>query len=62
MPVPGPLEKTEKRVFVTFSLFRKTRFFIDGGRHAFFYKKYFIKINFHVMKKKVAGTPPTPKG
>ena len=43
MPVPGPLEKTEKRVFVTFSLFGKTRFFIDGGRHAFFIKKIYKK-------------------
>ena len=43
MPVPGPLEKTEKRVFVTFSLFRKTRFFIDGDLDTFFYKKIFYK-------------------
>ncbi len=43
MPVPGPLEKTEKRVFVTFSLFGKTRFFIDEGPRTLFYKKIFYK-------------------
>ena len=43
MPVPGPLEKTEKRVFVTFSLFLKNPFFIDEGLHALFMKKITYK-------------------